>query len=147
MQFSSQSNHGGSGGHFKNTYELLNLRALKFSRINEICIFQCIGKIFFVWNFKGTLWNSTKNISPIYWKVWFLYNIEISRALRIKSSYVFLKCRPGHLIWSDMHGHVQVVDLAVFSAIERRWILRSMLAKGGWNHVMNFLKVGMKITN
>ena len=25
---------------------------------------------YFVWNFKGTLWNSTQNISPIHWKIW-----------------------------------------------------------------------------
>ena len=36
------------GGRFKNTYELLNLRALKFSYVNEIHIFQCMGKIFCV---------------------------------------------------------------------------------------------------
>ena len=34
------------------TYELLNLRALKFSPLNKIDLFQCLGKIF-VWNFKG----------------------------------------------------------------------------------------------
>ena len=34
------------GGRFKNTYELLNLRALKFSLVNKIHIFQCMGKIF-----------------------------------------------------------------------------------------------------
>ena len=36
----------GSGGRFKNTYELLNLRALKYSPVNKIHIFQCVGKIF-----------------------------------------------------------------------------------------------------
>ena len=36
------------GGRFKNTYELLNLRALKFSHVNKIHIFQCMGKIFCV---------------------------------------------------------------------------------------------------
>ena len=36
------------GGHFKNTYELLNLRALKYSPVNKIHIFQCMGKIFCV---------------------------------------------------------------------------------------------------
>ena len=35
--------HPGSGGRFKNTYELLNLRALKFSYVNKIHIFQCMG--------------------------------------------------------------------------------------------------------
>ena len=33
---------------FQNTYELLNLRALKFSPVNKIHIFQCMGKIFYV---------------------------------------------------------------------------------------------------
>ena len=51
---------------------------------------------YFVWNFKGTLWNSTQNILPIHWKIWFLYNIEILRALRFKSSYAFLKRPPDH---------------------------------------------------
>ena len=37
-----------TGGRFKNTYELLNLRALKFSPVNKIRIFQCMGKIFCV---------------------------------------------------------------------------------------------------
>ena len=37
-----------AGGRFKNTYELLNLRALKFSPLNKIHIFQCMGKIFCV---------------------------------------------------------------------------------------------------
>ena len=36
------------GGRFKNTYELLNLRALKFSYMNKIHIFQCMDKIFCV---------------------------------------------------------------------------------------------------
>ena len=40
--------HVRSGGRFKNTYELLNLRALKFSPMNKICIFQCMGIIFCV---------------------------------------------------------------------------------------------------
>ena len=35
-------------GRFKKTYELLNLRALKFSPVNKIHIFQCMGKIFCV---------------------------------------------------------------------------------------------------
>ena len=32
----------------KNTYELLNLRTLKYLPVNKIYIFQCIGKIFCV---------------------------------------------------------------------------------------------------
>ena len=38
----------GPEGHLKNTYELLNLRALKFSPMNKINHFQCLGKIFCV---------------------------------------------------------------------------------------------------
>ena len=38
----------GSGGRFKNTYELLNLRARTSSTVNKIYIFQCLGKIFCV---------------------------------------------------------------------------------------------------
>ena len=45
---------------------------------------------------KGSLWNSTQNILCIHWKihVWILYNlyrVESLRALRLKSSQVFLK--------------------------------------------------------
>ena len=68
-----------------------------------------------MWNFKGTLWNSPQNIILIHWKIWFLYNIEILRALRFKSSYVFLKRPPVQLdelryecsksIYATMHGN------------------------------------------
>ena len=36
------------GGRFKNTYELLNVRALKISMLYKKQIFQCMGKIFCV---------------------------------------------------------------------------------------------------
>ena len=36
------------GGRFKNTYELLNPRALKISMLYKNRIFQCMGKIFCV---------------------------------------------------------------------------------------------------
>ena len=52
-----------------------------------------------MWNFKGTLWNSTQNILPIHWKIWFLYDTEILRALKFKSSNAFLKCPPGFSEW------------------------------------------------
>ena len=35
-------------GAFQNMYELLDLRALEFSHVNKIHIFQCMGKIFCV---------------------------------------------------------------------------------------------------
>ena len=59
-----------------------------------------------MWNFKGTLWNSTQNILPIHWKIQFLYKCEILRALRFKSSYVFLKRPPGHSV--PMTGSIPI---------------------------------------
>ena len=85
------------GGRFKNTYELLNLRALNFSPANKIHKFQCMGMIFCV-EFQRYPWNSTQNILPIHWKIWLLYNIEILRALRFKSLYAFLKRPPA--LWT-----------------------------------------------
>ena len=58
---------------------------------------------YFVWNFKGNFWNSTQNILPIHWKMRFLYNIEILRALKFKSSSVFLKRPPGHNLYGVVH--------------------------------------------
>ena len=82
-----------SGGRFKNIYELLNLRALKFHLWIKSTSFN-VWVRYFVWNFKGNLWNSTQNIWPIHWKILFLYNIEILRALWFKSSYAFLTPPP-----------------------------------------------------
>ena len=61
-------------GGFTNTYEPLNLRALNFYLWTKSTSFN-IWVRYSVWNFKGTLWNSTHNISPIHWKIWFVYNI------------------------------------------------------------------------
>ena len=43
-----QSKFQWTWGRFKNTYELLNLRAFKFLPVNKIHIFQCMGKVFCV---------------------------------------------------------------------------------------------------
>ena len=53
-----------------------------------------------MWNFKGYLWNSTQNILPIHWTCWkmcILSTYDNLRALRIKSSYAFLKHPPDDL--------------------------------------------------
>ena len=53
----------GDGG-FKSTYELLNFNVwIKFTSFNVLVRY-------FVWNFKGNLWNSTQNILTIHWKRW-----------------------------------------------------------------------------
>ena len=74
-----------SGGRFKNTYELLNLRALKISKLHKNHIFQCMGKIFCV-EFQRVPLNSTQNILPIHWKMWILFTYENLWALWFKSS-------------------------------------------------------------
>ena len=48
MYWWNRPNNGIPGGRFKNTYELLNLRALKISKLHKNHIFQCMGKIFCV---------------------------------------------------------------------------------------------------
>ena len=48
----------GGGGDLKNTHGLSNLKILKFQNLNEMHIFQCRGKVYFVWNFKGLLYSS-----------------------------------------------------------------------------------------
>ena len=81
------SNANGAG-------ELGGSKRLTSSWIEELLNFYLIIKCpsfnvwvrYFVWNFKVYLWNSTQNISPIHWKIWFLYNVKILRAVGFKSS-------------------------------------------------------------
>ena len=80
-----------SGGRFKNTYGLLNLRALKFSPVNKIYIFQCIGKIFYVEFQRYPLKFHTKYLTHTLKDMIFIQHWNL-RALRFKSSYAFLKC-------------------------------------------------------
>ena len=75
----------------------LTLGTIFLTQMSEVLKFQLyIKKIvsfnvwvrYFVWNFKGTLWNSTQNILPIHWRMWILFTVEYFRALRFKSSYI-----------------------------------------------------------
>ena len=61
--FSEEQYKTQTRGCFKNTYELLNLRALKFSPVNKIYIFQCMGKIFCVEFQRYTLKFHTKYLT------------------------------------------------------------------------------------
>ena len=74
----------------KQLWALKSKSSYIFSPLQKIHIFQCMSEIL-LWNFKGTLRNSTQNMLPIHWRIWFLHNIEILRALWFKSSYAFLK--------------------------------------------------------
>ena len=103
-----------SGGRFNNTYELLNLRALKFHLWIKSTSFNVWAR-YFVWNFKGTLWNSTQNILPIHWKIRFLYKIGILRALRFKSLYAFLKRPPGPVYLPCLQRLISSTHTILFS--------------------------------
>ena len=86
----------GPGGHFKNTYELLNLRALKFSPANKVHIFQCKGKIFCVEFQRYPLKFHTKYLTHTLKDMIFIQHL-ILRALRFKSSNTFLKHPQGFI--------------------------------------------------
>ena len=42
---------------------------------------------YFMWNFKGTLWNSIQNIVPIHWKMCILLRYENLRTLTFKAQH------------------------------------------------------------
>ena len=81
------------GVFFKNTYELLNPRALKISMLHKNCISQCMGKIFCMEFQREPLKFHTKYLIHTLKDV-LLFTGEILRALRFRSSQDFLKCPP-----------------------------------------------------
>ena len=97
---------------------------------------------YFVWNFKGYLWNSTQNILPIHWKMWISFTYENLRALWFKSSLVFLKRPPGRLdqwiIWTNddpVHRHTYV-SLVLINV----WKMLLFFNKTCWEHVAQKLR-------
>ena len=92
----SLGHHNSWGGHFKNTYELLNLRALKISPVNKIYIFQCMSKIFCVEFQRYPLKFHTKYLTHTWKDMIFIKHWNF----RFKSMYVFLK-RPLALVLSS----------------------------------------------
>ena len=68
------------GGHFKMADERLNLRALKFSPVNKMHIFQCMGRIFCVEFQRGPLKFHTKYLTHIL-KDAILYSVESLKAV------------------------------------------------------------------
>ena len=75
----------GWGGGFKNTYELLSLRALKISILYKNHIFQCVGKIFCVEFQRVPLKFHTKCLTHTLEGVGFIHRFFI---------HAFLKCPP-----------------------------------------------------
>ena len=84
------------GGHFKNAHELLNLKVLKFSPVNKIHIFQCMGKISCVEFQRVPLKFHTKYLTDTLKDV-ILHSVAILRALRFKSMQAFLRPPPCKL--------------------------------------------------
>ena len=78
------------GGRFKNTYELLNLRALKHSPVNKIHIIQCMGEIFCVEFQRYPLKFHTKYPTHT------LKDVIFIQYWNFKSSYAFLN---AHQDW------------------------------------------------
>ena len=75
---------------------------------------------YFARNFKGALWNSTQNVLPIHWKIWFSYNAEILRARRFKRSYAHTCC------WYTSQG-------TVFISNQDFWIQNYVWNLHRWN--------------
>ena len=110
--------YSGPEGCFINTYELLNIRVFKFSPVNKLYIFKCMGKIFCVEFQKYPLKFHTKYLTHTL-KDMILCNTKILKALRVKSSYASFK-RPSvfyvltswlshhvmHLWWSHQQSYV-----------------------------------------
>ena len=63
----------GTREHFKNAYELLNLRALKISVLYKNHIFQCTGKIFCVEYQMVPLKYHTKYLAFTFKDVYFIH--------------------------------------------------------------------------
>ena len=111
-----------AGERFKNAYELLNLKALEYSHVNKMQIFQCVGNIFCVEFQRYPLKFHTKYLTHTL-KILFLYDVQLLRALGFKGSYEFLKRPPG-----------------VFEGLGRcqREIIRDTV--GDWSFLMNETK-------
>ena len=65
---------------------------------------------YFVWNFKGTLWNSTQNILAMHRHTWFLYNFENLRAPKFTISQTFLN--------PDTEDRIRHISVATLKQLE-----------------------------
>ena len=92
---------------------------------------------YFVWNFKGYLWNSTLNILPIHWQMWILFTGEKLSALRFKSLYVFLK-RP--LFPKDVYISCAHIEDVFFKEVSHLCAhIRLFLPIWSWTNAMHCL--------
>ena len=106
--------HWGSGGRFKNPYELLSLRALKFQCCIKIKSFS-IWERYLVWNFKWYLWSSTQNILPIHWKMWILNDLPNVCAntmpfLFADDTNLFISGRNSHELYEAANNDLNAIS-------------------------------------
>ena len=80
---------GHSSDHFKNAYNLLNLRALKLSPLNKTLIFYCTSRIFCVEFQRIPL-----KISYPFHSKYLIHTLKDMRALKFKHLFAFFKSNP-----------------------------------------------------
>ena len=107
----------GNRGMFKKIYMFINLGPLRSSLFNKLHIFSEWIR-YFVWNFKGYLWNSTQNILPTHWKYDFFCTVKNSKSHRFKSSY-------AHLNWQKKHNLGQMWPYGISRP---QWVMDNILS-------------------
>ena len=120
-----------TGRHFKNTYELVNLRARKFSILNKNHIFQCMGKISCVQLERypdskvhgasmGPIWGRQDpggpHVGPMYFAIWVPFEIPH----RISYSYIE---RNIDGLMQERHNPIANTLELVFLALTHRYSL------------------------
>ena len=107
-----------------------------------------------MWNFKRYLSSSSQNILPIHWKVCILFTGDNLRALRLKTSQVFLKCP---LVCTRMFSNWITIDsgdglpFSRWQAITKWEIFEAIwntMHKISWLHLKcNLLNVDRQLQN
>ena len=137
-----------SGGRFKNTYELLYLRALKFSTVDKIYIFQCVGKIFGVGFQRFTLKFHTDYLTHTL--KYMIFTHQILTALGFNSSYAFSNFH-GYIFYAtqllegQMDTKLALVNLACWS-IDPTLIISASVHYHNKGHWSSFIGIQFKFT-
>ena len=95
---------------------------------------------YFVWNFKGTLWNSTQNLLPIHWKMCTSFAGENLRAVRFKSSEVFLKWpQISCMAWWLKSNSIQ--DTCTMKLTKLTFKCMKVYISYSWNNIFHQAKI------
>ena len=102
---------------------------------------------YFVWNFKGYLWNSTQNIIPIHWKIQFLWNKEeLFQESSLKITFLTLLLHPPRV--KKLMQHTNNAYSGPFTTINTLWLLCSKLTIVSYlRHNKNRLQLSKRHTN